>query len=336
MSSNLAPVASVIVPSHRGAHRLPVLLDALAAQDLTEPWELVVVLDGIHDDSPQILARYEGAIDLRWIQSPPPHGAVAALNAGYEAARGRVLIRCDDDLTPGPSMVRRHVEHHRDRDDLGVIGATRDVFPDTPYARAYGRPANARSLTAIGERSEGDRHLHWAAHNSVTRTTWDHAGGFDPRFVYGEDYELGVRLGRAGVTFVLDPALELEHRGPSTTAATRVPRAFVSGASRRLVEQVHGADALPAGPGRPRGWRARLWAGAVTAIARSTRTREGFARLGRVADAALPRLPLGVGGRAVALLVEAAGRSGRLHGAADLSVYKGQKAAELSRETTPH
>ena len=36
------PAATVIVPTHRGAHRLPRLLAALEAQDLPEPWEMNV------------------------------------------------------------------------------------------------------------------------------------------------------------------------------------------------------------------------------------------------------------------------------------------------------
>ena len=40
------PALSVVVPTRGGVRRLPVLLDALAAQSLDEPWEVVVVLDG--------------------------------------------------------------------------------------------------------------------------------------------------------------------------------------------------------------------------------------------------------------------------------------------------
>lgn len=322
--------ASVVIPSYRGAHRLPELLDALVAQDFREPWEVVLVLDGPPDGSAEVAARYAEALDLSVLSSPEPHGTVHALNAGYAAARGRVLIRCDDDLTPGPDMVRRHVEHHRTETDLGVIGLTRDVFPPTRYAAAYGERANRRSLDAAYARPPAERWLHWAAHNSLTRDTWDRAGGFDTRFVYGQDYELGLRLHEGGVRFVIDPALELGHRGPSVVAATRVPRAYVSGASRRLVELTHGR--LPLTVADPRGVRARAWAVAVGAVTALVRTRDGFARLGRLADRVLAVVPPSVGGPLVALLVEAAGRSGRRHGNPDLTVYTPQKRAELQRE----
>src|SRR6478672_11428558 len=57
--------ASVIVPSHRGAHRLPALLEALSRQDHLGPWEVVVVLDGVLDDSPRILEQWSDRLTLR-------------------------------------------------------------------------------------------------------------------------------------------------------------------------------------------------------------------------------------------------------------------------------
>jgi glycosyltransferase involved in cell wall biosynthesis len=324
--------ASVVVPSHRGAHRLPLLLAALAEQDVAEPWEVVVVLDGILDDSPRILDLWRDRLPLRVLSYPDPRGVIHALNTGFASAQGRVLIRCDDDLSPAPGMVRRHLAHHAGPDEVGVIGPTRDVFPDTPYAEAYGRAANARSLEdAYGRRAE-DRWIGWAAHNSISCAAWEQSGGFDPRFVYGQDSELGYRLARQGVGIIVDPALELEHRGPAVDTATRAPRAFVSGASRLLFESVHGR-VRPRAEG-PHGARARAWRLAVTIVCTSIRSREGYARAGRLVDRSLPHLLPETGGRLVALLVEAAGLSGHRHGTTDLASYRGQKTTELTRETT--
>ena len=175
------------------------------------------------------------------------------------------------------------------------------------------------------------RWIGWAAHNSVTRAVWDRAGRFDPRFVYGQDSELGFRLARAGVRLVVDRALELEHRGPALDTATRAPRAFVSGASRRLFESVHGE--VHAAQDRVHGVRAHAWQTAVRSISTVVRSPGGYARAGRLVDVALRFLPAPVGGRLVAVVVESAGRSGRLHGRTDLAVYRGQKSAELSRES---
>lgn len=309
------------------------LLEALAAQDVTEPWEVIVVLDGILDESPQVLDQWHGRLPLRVISYPEPLGVIHALNTGFAQAQGAVLIRCDDDLSPAGDMVRHHLGHHDGTDEVGVIGPTRDLFPDTPYAAAYGRAANARALEGAYARRPEDRWISWAAHNSISREAWDRSGGFDARFVYGQDSELGYRLMRQGVRLIVDPHLELDHRGPAVDTATRAPRAFVSGASRQLFEGVHG-QVHPRGE-PPHGLWARTWHLIVTVISVSIRSREGFAWAGRLVDRALPHLSREVGGRAIAAVVEAAGRSGHRHGTSDLATYRGQKATELLRETAP-
>lgn len=322
--------ASVVVPTHGGGHRLAQLLGALEAQTFSGPWEVVVVVDGVVDDTLDVLSTTRGALTLRTVVLQESLGVAGALNAGYAAAAGRVLIRCDDDLTPGPEMVARHVAWHEPPGMRGVIGPTRDSFPDTPYARTYGRRANERALAAIYERPSSDRWLHWAAHNSLTRETWDLVGGFDEGFPYGEDSELGWRLARAGVALHVDRELEIEHRGPATSASSRVPRAFVAGASRRAFLAVHPEAAYPEAGARD--FRARVWQGATTALARAVRTRDGFAWVGRVVDGVLPMLPARVAGRLIAFTVESAGKSGARHGPDDLGALRVQKQSDLSAE----
>lgn len=323
--------ASVVVPTHRGAHRLPDLLEAMTEQDFGGDWELLVVVDGVLDESQAVLDAYRDRLPIRTIVHEASRGVVAVLNDAFSRARGDVLIRCDDDLTPGPSFVSRHVAHHAGRTDVGVIGPTRDVFPDTPYARAYGRRATERSLAAAYARSEQDRWIGWAANNSIHREAWECSGGFDPRFVYGEDSELGWRLvHHCNVRLVVDRELQVDHRGPSTTAATRVPRAFVSGASKRLFYRVHPEQRPPTS--RPRGAKDRVWRALVLGLTWLVTTKSGYERLGHWLDRLLEVRPGPVGARLTALCVEAAGAAGLRRGADELTVYASQKSAELARE----
>ena len=309
--------ASVIIPSYRGEQRLPELLERLTRQDFEGAWEVVVALDGEDDGSRAVLETYRDRLPLTVIASMQSRGVAETLNGAYEVAQGEVLIRCDDDLSPEPHMVRRHVELHASSDvPLGVIGATRDVFADTPYARAYGIPANRRHLATAYKRDETETWVHWAAHNSVTRETWDLFGGFDPNFAYGEDGEFGFRLREAGVRIVIAPELEIAHRGPAPSAGVRITRAFVSGASRHEFERAHpGTVRPPAAPGSLAG---NLWNGAVGALAASVRSQGGYRRYGRAIDGLPSAVPAGLRGRLIALGVEAAGRSGYRNGAEDL------------------
>lgn len=326
-----APAASVVVPTHRGAHRLGPLFLALEAQDLAQPWEVVVVIDGRDAETEAMVDAYRDRLPLHTVLREVSTGVAGALNAGYDAARGRVVVRCDDDLTPAPDMLRRHLDHHATGELVGVIGPTRDVLADTAYARAYGRAANERALASAYSRPASTRWVGWAAHNSVARECWATVGGFDESYSYREDSDFGLRLTRAGVTLLVDPALELEHRGAANDTRTRAARAWVSGASEVLFAQRHPQVAATL-TAPPAGGRQRVWHTSVTALARAVRTRESAARLGAVVDRALPRMPLPVARRIVAAVVEASAASGRLHGSSDQEAYREQKAEELRTE----
>lgn len=301
-----APLASVIVPSHRGAVRLPALLDALAAQDAPTPeLEVVVVVDGVVDDTPRVLEQ-ERRLRLLPVVLPHNRGRVAALNAGFEAARGEVLIRCDDDLLPGPRFVERHVAaHDREGPSRGVVGLYRNLYEPTPYAEVYGVHADHRfredAYAAPAER----RWRYWAGNCSLPRALAVEIGSYDPSYrLYGwEDVDYGYRIAAAGHPVELDPGLETPHRVAAVTTRIRARRASQAAAARRIFEAAHGTAALP--PAVPP-WSA--WNTAVRAAALAV-TVVGPQRGGAVVDAALPGLPRPVGRKLVALAVEGAALS---------------------------
>ena len=123
---------------------------------------------------------------------------------------------------------------------------------------------------------------------------------------YREDSELGLRLAKAGVEIVIDPALEIEHRGPAPDASTRAARAFTSGASTVAFDERHPGTHGPASaPSKD------PWGRAVALAAGLLGSRADAAALGARIDTLLPRLPERARGKAVAWAVEAAAVAGR-------------------------
>lgn len=313
LDASAPPSLSVVVPTLAGAARLPALLDSLEVQDVEATWELIVVMDGVVDDTPAVLDERRHRLPLRTLRLESPQGVASALAAGFAAARGEIVMRCDDDLTLPAGLLRAHLALHREHPHLGVISLTRDVFPDTPYARAYGRPANDRARRAALAREPGERWQHWAACNSVRRADYEACGGFDPRFSYREDSELGLRLAQHGVEMVIPSELTVEHRGPATSAETRLGRAFLSGASLIPFGERHPDVAVHSSPAGTA--RAHLWNVVTLLLSLAIRSSAGARRAGRLLDRVLPWIPTVVSGRVVALGVESAGRAGRDHGA---------------------
>lgn len=301
------PLASLIVPSRGGAGRLPHLLAALEAQ--TDPeWEAIIVIDGDIDDSAGVLARLAGD-RVSTIVFEENRGRVAALNAGFEEARGDVLIRCDDDLRPDPDYVAAHRAAHAG-EPCGAVGLYRNVYPDTPYARAYGEEMDEVFRRQAYATGPDRRWRYWAGNASVTRETWDRIGGYDPDYrAYGwEDVDYGYRLHAAGIPVVLDPALETDHHVAATTTRIRATRAFLSGAAQRTFERKHGTAPLTRGPITA---RRGPWDVLVAGSGRLATPRT-IAGATRVIDATLPVLPHRIGHKAVAWAVESASVGGKL------------------------
>lgn len=294
--------ASVVVPSYAGAARLPRLLDALA-QQTHDDWEVVVVLDGEVDGSAQIL-RDRHDLPLRMVALPTNRGRVAALNAGFRAADGDVLIRCDDDFEPSPRHVAAHVAAH-ERRECGVIGLPRNIAPDSAYLRTYGLDADARHRVAALSAPPEERWRFWGGNTSVTREVFERVGDFDDRYRgYGwEDVDFGYRVHQLGVPIDVVEATEVRHHMASIDTRTRAQRAFWSGQARHQFEAIHGSG-VSAAQGE-----ATWWSRLTYAVA-SQLDEQRVARLGAAVDRALPALPAPVGRKAVALVVESAGHAG--------------------------
>ena len=293
---------SVVVPSRGGAGRLPSLLDRLAAQTQSD-WEAIVVLDGDVDNSAAVVERCRPTLPVRVVTFPENRGRSAALNAGFDAADGEILVRCDDDLAPKPDFLRRHVEAHRDG-PVGVIGMCRNIFPQTPYATAYGRPAYARQRAGAYAAPPEQRWHFWGGNISIDRESWDRVGPYDPDFrAYGwEDVDWGYRLMRAGVPIVVEPGLETDHHIAATTTAGRALRAYYSGSARRRFETKHGFQVMAPAGRDP-------WNLAVGAAARLLREQD-IGRAGGAVDRLADHLPRRVAEKAVALTVEAGALAG--------------------------
>lgn len=303
--------ASVIVPSRGGARRLPVLVGALAAQQDAPPFEVHVVLDGDMDGSAAVLERLAAEhphLPLTWTVFEENRGRVAALNTGADATTGRILIRSDDDLEPGPHYIRDHVAAHAGG-PRGVIGLYLNVLEPTPYQRVYGDAQDVLHREHAYALPPEQQWRHWAGNVSVPRVLHEQIGGYDPDYrQYGwEDIDYGYRLHAVGYPVRIVPEVATRHHAAAVTTHSKAVRALHGTAARNLFIRKHGPGPL-GGVGAPRG----VWGAAVRAVAAVT-TESTLARSSAVIDALADRLPAPVARKLIALQVEGASEAGRAY-----------------------
>ena len=142
---------SVVVPVYNEQHNIVPLFNELQAylQPLGREWEVLFVDDGSSDTSLDVIRRLaEEHATVSYLSFAANRGQSAAFAAGFQAARGDIVITIDADLQNDPADIPAMLRRMDEGYDM-VIG-WRANRQDTPAKRVASRIANAlrNALTA--------------------------------------------------------------------------------------------------------------------------------------------------------------------------------------------
>src|SRR5688572_26317381 len=94
-SSTNLPVVSVITPTYNQAAFLRDTIESVLSQDYPAI-EYQIIDDGSTDETPRILAEYEGRA---WIERHDNCGQTPTINKGWDRARGEIFTWLNSDDT---------------------------------------------------------------------------------------------------------------------------------------------------------------------------------------------------------------------------------------------
>src|SRR4051812_36453688 len=239
---------SVVMATYNRRRLLPEVLDPLLADPAA--LEVVVVVDGCDDGSIEYLReRAEAEPRLRPLLIPNS-GAVAAQQAGVEAARGDIVLVIDDDVLAAPGLVSGHARHHAGEPDLVVVGYMPTERPAQRQAGSFTSELyhDVYEFRCRGWEADPDNVLKglWGGNVSVSRAALLAHGGIGGRYVlpYHYDWELGLRLRAAGLRGRFDRSLAAQHLHERSYSAFR-REARAQGRAMWLIENLHAAQLGP-------------------------------------------------------------------------------------------
>jgi GT2 family glycosyltransferase len=210
-------VVSVVVPTHDRADYLAVTLASLNAQQLDEPYELIVVDDGSADHTPGV-ARRAGA---RYIRHDRPRGPNAARNEGARASASDLIALVDDDIEAPPGWLRAMLAGAAGYPDAEAFGGPIRARFDGPAPRSCGRELPPITTLDLGP-DDREAELVWSANMLVRRSALARVGQFDESLPTGGDEEEWVRRLRAeGGRVMYLAAAGLDHRRAGDDARLR-------------------------------------------------------------------------------------------------------------------
>src|SRR5690348_2940938 len=120
-STSTRPEVSVVVPIFNEQENLPELYRRLVEvlEEHARDFELILVNDGSHDDSPRLLDELHVA-DQRVvvIHLSRNFGHQAAISAGIDHAAGRTVVLMDGDLQDPPEIIPQLLTRWREGNEV--------------------------------------------------------------------------------------------------------------------------------------------------------------------------------------------------------------------------
>ncbi|MBY5162522.1 glycosyltransferase family 2 protein [Salsipaludibacter albus] len=229
------PDLSVVMPAVDEALHLPAALAAVTAQDYPGRLEVVVAV-GPSTDHTRRVARQVCDDDPRVRVVDNVDGSTpAGLNRAIEASTGAVVARVDAHAELAPGYLRRAVELLHET-GAGNVGGVQRAVGAEPFQRAVAAAMGSKFGT-------GDARFHYGGPPGPVDTVYlgvfrrealAEVGGFDESLLRNQDYELNIRLRRAGWEVWFHPDLEVVYR-PRRTVAALAEQYFQYGRWKRLV-----------------------------------------------------------------------------------------------------
>jgi GT2 family glycosyltransferase len=191
------PLVSVIIPAHNASETIAVTLESLRAQT-EQRWEAIVVDDGSTDATPELVAQVAAGDGRVRLLRQAWGGVSAARNAGMAQAGAGWLLFLDADDWLAPRHLERLSALLAADPALDVAhGGWVRAAPDGRLSDDYFGLLAADHFPALA----GSCTLATLGVALIRRGVVEEVGGFDQSYRHCADWDLWLRLARAGARF---------------------------------------------------------------------------------------------------------------------------------------
>jgi glycosyltransferase involved in cell wall biosynthesis len=211
MTRSAVDLVSIIIPAHNAAEFLGAQLRSLCDQDYDGSFEVIVADNGSSDGTVEVASQFASRLNLRVIDASAEPGAGPARNAGYEVARGELLVFADADDVAATDWLGHLISAAREWDF--VAGPYEYVTLNSPEVKDWRRHQPADKLPTV----LGFLPYALGGNFAVWRDIFSSVGGF--RTGRSNDVEFSWRMQLAGYRLGFTPDAVMCHRHRSTLRA---------------------------------------------------------------------------------------------------------------------
>lgn len=217
------PVVSIIIPCYNEERTIRGVLESLYHQSYPRHLLEVVIADGRSTDKSrdviQAFAQRHPDLRIKLVDNPKRIIPVA-LNIAISHATGEYIVRVDGHCSISSNYVEHLIRLHLEGKGTNVGGVLKNRPRENSWiahitARIYGHPLAVGDAWYRQENSKS-RYVDHVSFGTFHRDVFVKLGGFNEALPTNEDYEMNIRIRRAGGKIWLDPSVHIEYYPPAT------------------------------------------------------------------------------------------------------------------------
>ncbi len=189
------PLVSFLLPIAPSSPWLAETLESIKVQSYKN-WELIAVLDGISSQNLDVISKAAIENPVQIVTHDVSLGIAQTLNDGLSIANGELIARIDADDINLPTRIEQQVKRFVENPNLVLLGGSALVINE------HGIEQERPKVVPTGCRTITSRLL---LRNSLIHPTVmfrkdvvDLAGGYNPKCIRTEDYDLWLRISTMG------------------------------------------------------------------------------------------------------------------------------------------
>lgn len=233
------PLVSIIIANWNGRRYLEKCLDSVYLQTYKNI-EVIVVDNNSQDDSVDFIMRRFS--DVRLVRNNKNHGFAKANNIGIRLSKGEYIATINNDTEAEPEWIRSLVEAIKKDPGIGMCASKVLLFNHRnlidsagmliyPDGLAFCRGHLREEISS--HNTEEEVLLPTACAALYRKDAIIDAGFFDDDyFAYGEDIDLGLRIGMLGYRCIYVPSAQVYHYYSGTIGSNLSLKMYLSERNR--------------------------------------------------------------------------------------------------------
>jgi cellulose synthase/poly-beta-1,6-N-acetylglucosamine synthase-like glycosyltransferase len=213
------PFVSIVVGIRNEEKFIEECIKSLLNLDYPRNSYEIIIVDGMSTDKTQdIVKKYPVNLLLN-----EQKNVAAARNLGVKSARGELVAFTDGDCKVDPHWLKTLVcEMQSAPDEVVCVGGPNLIFDTDPvFGRVVGYAQESFLGSGGSAQSKNSIKKHYVGslpncNAMYKKTAVQDAGGFDERFIVGQDCDLNYRIGKKGNKFLYIPEAQVLHHRRGT------------------------------------------------------------------------------------------------------------------------